>query len=286
MNTLTSDHLVNVKDSLAAAGQARDVVTKALRSALDASTEQHRSVSTALSTKQDVAHEEFKKSVEDVDGSLSRTADAACDWTEDHNEHLGEAQADVLKYVDEDIQRDVKSDVPKKTYTFPTKFPHTRAYRNILASHANDWAREEDISTGALVPGQGVDFGLDAPGSVVRPAIPVSTAHSSVAESDDEDVLDVNAILASPSAATEGTFAIEGEGEGEGDGEGDGEGYGEGEGDGGGDGDGVCVSLDEVAVTTKSESEKAESDILTHGDDDGEVSNAPTGVEEAKAKSK
>ncbi len=79
---------------------------------------------------------------EEADANVVQCGEFTATWADEHAEHLGEVQHDVSKYVCDDIQRDTKPDIPRKTLTYPTTFPRTAAYRQLLNDDTSDWDRE------------------------------------------------------------------------------------------------------------------------------------------------
>lgn len=81
-----------------------------------------------------------------ADAKVIELADFTASWSDEHTDHIGEVQHDVTKYVTEDIVRDTKAEIARKAYTFPTQFPRTAAYRQLLTEDKCDWDREGEVS--------------------------------------------------------------------------------------------------------------------------------------------
>jgi len=186
LTTAADEHLEVVKTAIKDVVEARSAVVDASRHALADTTHTLRASVDQLSASQEAFALAFKTSATDLDDKVLCVSDSVSAWADEQNGHLTELVHDVTKFVAEDFQRDTKASIPKGTYEYPTAFPKTQAYRNILTEEKEDWDREEKISTGAVASGQGVDFGRGALGTAVRPVIPSTPSAAAAADSDEE----------------------------------------------------------------------------------------------------
>lgn len=74
------------------------------------------------------------------------------------HEGLVETEEDGVDYVMQQIKRDTKSSPPEKEYDYPVDYQETDPYAAILNDLPVEWAREDGIRNGNVIPGKGPDF--------------------------------------------------------------------------------------------------------------------------------
>jgi hypothetical protein len=100
----------------------------------------------------------FDQSLDVVSAGVTKTEDASRAHVHEHSEALIDVEGRVVKYVMQDITRDLEALPSKQVYRYPTEYAATQAYGTILANLRDDFQREDGINRGELAPGQPVDY--------------------------------------------------------------------------------------------------------------------------------
>eukprot|EP00042_Codosiga_hollandica_P058688 m.888681 g.888681 ORF g.888681 m.888681 type:complete len:1150 (+) comp59935_c0_seq1:54-3503(+) len=93
-----------------------------------------------------------------LDRQVGTTLDSVRKHVHDHSNDLIETEAMAVRYVVQEITRDLEPLPTKLPHQYPTKYASTAPYGEILADKPADFQREDGILRGSLVPGVPADF--------------------------------------------------------------------------------------------------------------------------------